>query len=67
MLLNATLEGRLFPHMPLVTEIIGATPRGQFMHPAYSTAETRLHFCMSLPVFPALIPGQPGIWNCGRD
>lgn len=27
MLLNATLEGRLFPHMPLVTEIIGATPR----------------------------------------
>lgn len=27
MLLNATLKGRLLPHMPLVTEIIGATPR----------------------------------------
>lgn len=27
MLLNATLEGRLVPHMPLVTEIIGVTPR----------------------------------------
>lgn len=50
MLLNATLELRLVPHMPLVTEIIGATPR-----PSSCT-----------PLIPQPKPGSTSAWRLLR-
>lgn len=47
MLLNATLEEPLEPHMPLVTEIIGATPR-----PSSCT-----------PLIPQPKPGSTSAWR----